>query len=157
MRWARHQVIPVVPVSVSLTTSPTSSSPNGRADCLCKTNLGGRGKIRKKVHFCEFFPKVNTSLDCRVWEILSWFSFSILSGAGAEKSPRNVSAKPRSRTLLSLFSLATHMGGFHLYKDVRRSAQLGCSGWPEGALGLELETLCCNAGWPALNLEALEA
>lgn len=54
--------------------------------------------------------------------------------------------KLRSRISLSLFSLATHVGGFHLYKDMRHSAQLACSGQPEGALGLEVETLHCKAG-----------
>lgn len=43
MRWARHQVIPVVPVNVSLTTY---LSPNGRSSCLGKTSLGRRREIR---------------------------------------------------------------------------------------------------------------
>lgn len=43
MKWARHQVIPVVLVNVSLTTY---LSPNGRSSCLCKTSLGRRREIR---------------------------------------------------------------------------------------------------------------
>lgn len=110
MRWARHQVIPVVPVSVSLTTSPTSSSPNGRAACLRKTDLGSEGEIRKK---SSLFWMVESGKFCPELEL---------------RSPlRNVSAKPRSRTLHSLFSLATRRGGFHLYKDMRHSAQLARS------------------------------